>query len=435
MEDTLRTLLFDTVVPNRLQEVAELKRYISDGSPYGEPLFLSLGETWEHTPEALRKSMGKAPLYAHGYQLSMYGLPEFRQLVGKYIEDSHKLAKVATLGVDYEIAASWTGTRNAMYDFGRLLLHEYFDGAGEVITTAPGWDYPGVFGSLSYKISYVQLEKEKAFHPEITSFEQAVANPAARKALLVINAQHNPTSVNWPETLVRQLIKLALENSLALLIDDAHYGVCHPDVKPTSSLRILLEELQNYPNYTAPWMAVRSFGKQFGINGWGIGALTAAPKLLDRFVNVYRTQHIYNYGGVMQYALGEWLKSTEPSNFLSARSQEIMDNKQMIQSALIEKFGYPERDIFIGDCTNFILFSIPEHFAEKNDGVKAFLRQCLSYGIVLTDAWPKPYDTPTDVEDNFNCIRLFAGASTKTIQLFLERLEAHGFGYGMQAFQ
>jgi N-succinyldiaminopimelate aminotransferase len=436
ISETLRTLLFDDMPPNHLEEVAKLKQYLNDGSPHGEPLFLSLGETWEHTPKPLRESLGRAPLYTHGYQLSMYGLPEFRQVAAQYIEISHGLASIAKPGIDYQVAASWTGTRNAMYDFGRLLQAEYFkDTAAEIITTAPGWDYPGVFSSLGYDVRYVQLKKEYSFRPDVADFELIMGEPAKNnKSLLVINAQHNPTSINWPEETVHALIKRAMERSFAILIDDAHFGVCHPDVKPTSSLRILLEELQRYPDYNAPWLAVRSLGKQFGINGWGIGMLTASPETLDRFVNTYRVQHIYNYGGMLQYSLAEWLKKGTYSSFLASRSEEILHNKQMIQDRFTQKFGYSDHDVFLGDCTNFVLFAVPEYFAQQANGVKLFLHECLRFGIVLTDAWPKPYDTAADTIHEFNCIRVFAGASAQTIQAFLDRFEARGFHFAMKRF-
>ncbi|MEK7153658.1 MAG: aminotransferase class I/II-fold pyridoxal phosphate-dependent enzyme, partial [Patescibacteria group bacterium] len=226
MDQTLKTLLFDTVKPNHLKEVECLMGYIKAGSPCGEPLFLSLGETWEHTPDTLTGFLGETPKYTHGYQLSMYGLPALRTVLGKYVAKDYGLAVPIRQGKEFEIAVTWTGTRNAMYDYGRLLRDQYFGTQPpQIITTAPGWDYPGVFEPLGYKTQYINLPKEKNFTPNIEAFKEVILGSKGQKALLVINAQHNPTSINWSEALVRGIIRLALEHSLAILIDDAHYGV------------------------------------------------------------------------------------------------------------------------------------------------------------------------------------------------------------------
>ena len=160
MDDTLRTLLFDTISPNRLEEVAYLQSYISDGCPHGEPLFLSLGETWEHTPKSLTQRLSNTPAYTHGYQLSMYGLPELRKVLNDYLASDHHLPTSAKPDEDFRIATSWTGTRNAMYDYGRLLQEQYFEtGPTRIITTAPGWDYPGVLKHcLSLTLSIILLQ-------------------------------------------------------------------------------------------------------------------------------------------------------------------------------------------------------------------------------------------------------------------------------------
>jgi len=433
MEQKLRTLLFDTVKPNHLEEVARLMRYIEDGCPSGEPLFLSLGETWEHTPGALTKLLGEVPSYVHGYQLSMYGLPDCRQAVSTYLRRDHRLPLSSRQGVDYEVGMTWTGTRNAMYDFGRLLKDQYFKrGAPAFITAAPGWDYVGVFGPLGFKGMFIDLPKASGFMPESASFTESIEKSSKQKQLLIINAQHNPTSINWSPVFVRDLIRLGLAKSFAILIDDAHFGVHDPDVTPTSALRILLEELPNFPKYRQPWFATRSFGKQFSVNGWGLGSLVSSPDTLDLFANTYRTQHIYNYGGAQQYALSRWLNTDSATEFLRKRNVEIAANKRHLVRAFVDRFGYPESEVFPGNCTNFLLFSVPPAYAAIPTGVKVFLQDFLGYGIILTDAWPKPYDSPAE-EGTYKCIRMYAGASAKTVDALIGRLEKYGFHYTMSA--
>ncbi|MEK7153890.1 MAG: hypothetical protein AAB834_08115, partial [Patescibacteria group bacterium] len=65
--------------------------------------------------------------------------------------------------------------------------------------------------------------------------------------------------------------------------------------------------------------------------------------------------------------------------------------------------------------------------------LKTFLQNCLERGIVLTDAWPRPYDAPIGDSD-YNCVRLYAGAGQSTIEAFIERLGRQGFNYNMDRF-
>jgi hypothetical protein len=161
--------------------------------------------------------------------------------------------------------------------------------------------------------------------------------------------------------------------------------------------------------------------------------LLSDPAVLDTLVNTYRTQHIYNYGGMLQWALAQWLATDEPATFLAERNTEIANNKQLLADAFTTKFGYPPTELFGGDCTHFLLFSIPPAYQENKDGVRAFLQDCLERGIVLTDAWPRPYDMPIGDSD-YRCIRVYAGAGQQTIKRFIDRLDEHGFCYAMHRF-
>eukprot|EP00834_Sanchytrium_tribonematis_P006762 NODE_532_length_6386_cov_0.597264.p4 type:complete len:157 gc:universal NODE_532_length_6386_cov_0.597264:5808-5338(-) len=90
-------------------------------------------------------------------------------------------------------------------------------------------------------------------------------------ACITINPQHNPTGINMSESQVNQLIQFADEHKSAFLIDDANFGICSA-AKPTIALKLLANYIQS-DAYSGSllWCQVRSLGKQFSSNGWGIG--------------------------------------------------------------------------------------------------------------------------------------------------------------------
>ncbi len=432
MEDTLRQLLFDKVAPNHLGEVRQLMAYIEARCPYGEPIFLSLGESFQQPPKALLDKLGQAPAFTHGYQLSMYGLPYLRNLASSYIRENVNLSAAVEQGREYEISISWSGTRDAMYDYGQLLIDRYFKHAKpKVLMVAPGYDYNDIFENLGFETTFVALDKKNGYSPDIKKFKAALDSNS--KYLIIINAQHNPTSRNWSPKFVRQLLDLAFSEDFPVLIDDAFYGVVRPNVRPTSALAILLDLVVKEKNYQAPWFYVRTFGKQYGIQGWGLGILAANPEVLDLFVNSYRTQHLYNYNGMLQYALAQWLSTNEPEQFLRQRNKLIFDNKRLFEEALIDRFGYPRDKITSGESTPFLLFDAPKYYDQAGRGYREFLDACLELGIVLTDAWPRPFVSNKN-EHEYYGIRAYMGVCRDVVEALISRLESHGFAYDMRQF-
>ncbi|MFF0866938.1 hypothetical protein ACFYUV_34615 [Nonomuraea sp. NPDC003560] len=57
---------------------------------------------------------------------------------------THALPAGFTAGTGFEVAVTCSGTRNAMFDYGRLILADAPRTASPtVIAPAPGWDYRG----------------------------------------------------------------------------------------------------------------------------------------------------------------------------------------------------------------------------------------------------------------------------------------------------
>src|SRR5437588_11490472 len=124
MKAILRRLLTDGVVPNHLRDTQLLLGSLvrrDEGS--FDPILLSLGEPWSGPPEALTRHLERATPESHGYLLSMYGLPECRQALRRFVTTSERWgAEGERL---FEVAVSWTGTRAAMVDFFEYLRDEW----------------------------------------------------------------------------------------------------------------------------------------------------------------------------------------------------------------------------------------------------------------------------------------------------------------------
>lgn len=429
-------LVADDILPSRMPDVGLLRSYLEQGCQHGDPLCLSFGETWNQVPAGLLAHLRERPLHAHGYQLSMYGLPALRRVARDYVQDTHELAGVAEAGRDYEVAATWTGTRGAMFDFGRYLLDELgSDGRTPIVVAAgPSWDYEGVFHTLGYQVRYLHLRAETGFRPLVAELQDVIdrvdSTPQERLAMVVVNAQHNPTAVNWRPEFVAAAVDMAHRRGAGLLVDDAYFGVHDPEIEPTSALRVLLSRLPAAPpNARRRWLAVRSLGKQFHCNGWGLGLMTAEPSTLDLLVNRYRLHSSLMYGGIYQHAMAGWLADPDSAKFLAEQNADYAAKRRLVDRLLHAGLGYPAGAVHAGQCSSYLLFALPAAYAALPDGTARFRDDAFTRtGVLFAPAWPWPY-APTAAPLPY--LRMYIGPSQDILVEALDRMHRAGIHYDM----
>lgn len=417
------------------RDTQRLWTYLEQGSPHGEPVILNLGETWSKAPQALTERLATVPAYTHGYQLSMYGLPKLHGTVRQYLMRTHHLDDMPESA--FEVAVTWSGTRSIMYSYGRFLLQDWQHAATPVvIATSPGWDYTGVFEPLGYRMRYLQLRPEERFAPNWSAFlaliDEIQQRDDERPALVIINSQHNPTGVNWSPAFVRDLLQFAEERGIAVLIDDAYYGVHSPKITPTSALQILLSQLTTRPTSQLQqrWLSVRSLGKQFHTNGWGLGVFAADPATVAA-INDLRGQHVYPYNAMLQYALADWLDDPMSDAFLRDESEGYELKREWISNFLQTQLGYPAVQIHPGECTSYMIFAVPQVYAQHQRGVQQFIDDCFFHtGVLVSSTWATMFvgaqpPVPLDY------VRIFIGLDLGDLQTAFERLYHAGFAYTM----
>lgn len=374
----LRRLTADAVRPNHLPDVDWLLTYLTAGAPHGEPIMLSLGETWGDTPPQLLQALRRAPAEAHGYQISMYGLPRLRRVIKEYVASTQRLPE----GDTWEAAVSWTGTRSTMRDFALLTRR---NPGSEALAVAPAWDYGGFLEPLGLRMAYVPTRPVDGFLPTAETI-RARASQVTDLGMVIVNAQHNPTGASWSSDVVESLIDVALERGAPLLIDDAYYGFPAPDSHPVSAVELLLRRLDGAP-CPVPWLAVRSLGKQFQCNGWAIGSVLAEPRLLDTLVNDIRPQHTFNSGGAAQWAMAEWLEDRAAVEGYLAARREALAVKQKVVADLV---GVEDDDtpVVYGPAAPYLLYPFGRSAAAYGGALGYLQAAVREAGVVLSDAWP-----------------------------------------------
>lgn len=436
MRATLEKLISERPTPNEMPDAPLLRGYLKKGCPHGDPIILSFGETWTASPPDLTRRLADVPRHAHGYQFSMYGLPDLVDALRERVRVEHRLAPGARERGDYEVAAASAGTRGAMFDFGRIVRERSRDPRKPVcVVMGPSWDYEGVLTPLGFKMRYVHLRAEDHFAPSLDRFEAAVAaieaDADARLAMVVINAQHNPTGVNWSAAFVRGAVRRALGAGAHVLVDDAYYGVHSPRTEPTSALAIVLEEVRDAgaPAGDA-WLSVRSLGKQFHCNGWGLGILAASPATLDELVNKKNLEHQLMFGAMMQDAMARYLSSPESDAFLAAQRAGYDAKRALLRTILTEELGYPASTLRLGECTSYTLVPLPRIYAASVKAAAAFVDDVFERcGVMVAPAWPWPLEA--EEHGLVAYVRVYIGPEEATLREAFARIKRAGVSYEM----
>ncbi|MCL5036009.1 MAG: pyridoxal phosphate-dependent aminotransferase [Chloroflexi bacterium] len=85
--------------------------------------------------------------------------------------------------------------------------------------------------------------------------------------MIIICNPVNPTSIVYPEDLLRKIIKEAAEREVYVIMDEAYKGL----------------SIEPVPDYGA--ISVKSFSKEFNMGGWRLGYAVAPEEIAERLVN------------------------------------------------------------------------------------------------------------------------------------------------------
>ncbi|MEU3319224.1 pyridoxal phosphate-dependent aminotransferase [Streptomyces sp. NPDC006785] len=361
-------------LPAHVPDADLVDHYAASGAQAESLLYLSLGENWKGPPSGLIKALHEAvPSYAHGYTLSPYGLPALRDALQDYIVQSHRLNEYACGQIG--VAVSQAGTRAAMYDFARLLLRRPRPPEA-VLVPSPGWDYAGVIAPLGYHVIPYPLDEHSQGQPDLAVLHRLLAHHP--RALIVVNPQHNPTGVEWSVPVVQDILRTAVSCGTAVLVDDAYYAVVSPGCTPTNSLALLAAATADTD---LPWLGVRTLGKQFNCNGWGIGALTARPALLAALADA-TLERTFGTGMPLQAAMAAWLTDPASSAFVTQLRHVLAVHRRHVTARLHTDLGYPPEAVQTGTCTSYLRYRVPPNWA-RGGSDELYRRRAAEAGVVV----------------------------------------------------
>lgn len=210
-------------------------------------------------PEAIRQKAADAVLNGYNQYPPMVGLPELRQAVaGHYAR---------TQGLDLDWASEVTVTSGAT----EALASAFFaliEPGDEVIVFQPVYD------------AYLPLIRRAGGTPKLVRLQpphwrftremlRAAFTPRTR--YVVLNNPINPAGVVLPEEDLALLAEFCVAHDAVAICDEVWEQVVFGEARH--------RPLMAFPGMRERTVKVGSAGKMFGLTGWKVGFLMAAPKL------------------------------------------------------------------------------------------------------------------------------------------------------------
>jgi N-succinyldiaminopimelate aminotransferase len=179
-------------------------------------------------------------------------------------------------GMDYDPETEITitaGATEALY----CAISAFINPADEVILFEPYYDAYQADVVLAGGIPrYITLKK-----PDFKFDKNDLQNAITSKTkMILINSPHNPTGKVFDRSELEIIAKIAKDNNLIVVSDEAYEFLTYNQVK-----HIPIATLPGMRNRT---ITINSTGKTFGMTGWKIGYASASPILTNAIRKVHQ---------------------------------------------------------------------------------------------------------------------------------------------------
>jgi aspartate/methionine/tyrosine aminotransferase len=219
-------------------------------------------------PEAIRAKAADAVLNGYNQYPPMAGIPELRQAVAAHY--------AATQGLDLDWAREVTVTSGATEALAAAFLGLVQPG-DEVVVFQPVYDsYLPMIRLAGGVLKLVRLEPPNwRFTREML---QAAFSPRTR--FVVLNNPTNPTGVVMPEEDLALLAEFCVAHDAIAICDEVWEQVVFEGARH--------RPLIGFPGMRQRTVKIGSAGKMFGLTGWKVGFLCAAPELTHALARAHQ---------------------------------------------------------------------------------------------------------------------------------------------------
>ncbi len=275
---------------------------------------VNLGQGFPDTdgPDELKEIARQAIADGRGNQYPPpHGLPLLRAAIAAHQERMYGLAVDPATEVVVGTGAS---------EIIQSALLALVDAGDEVVVFEPWFDIYTAGISLARGQRVGVPMAGPGLRPDLDALRAAV-NPRTR--LILLNSPHNPTGIVFTEAELAEVARIAIENDVLVLSDEAYEHLWFPGHRhvPMATL----------PGMWERTVTVGSGGKTFSFTGWKVG-WASGPRELIAAVRVVRQHLSYVSGGPFQYAMAAGL--VMPDEYFTGFRADLAAKRDLLSAGL-----------------------------------------------------------------------------------------------------
>ena len=265
---------------------------------------LHIGDINMPTPQNITKALVESVKSGNTGYCPAAGIPALREALADDINKSHNTDYTA------ENVSIQSGGKPVIGKFLMTVMNE----GDEVLYPTPG--YPiyesqvDFFGGVRKAYRYTELEDRFVLDME---YFKSLITPKTK--VLIYNNYHNPMGVCSSREEMEEIAKIAVENDLMVLADEAYFDMVY-DEKPLS--------IVEFPGMKERTVILYTFSKKFSMTGWRLGGAIGPKELIEK-INKINTNDEACTTHFIQYAGIEALKGdqTEVKNILKTLEERL----------------------------------------------------------------------------------------------------------------
>lgn len=310
-------------------ESKEVRRIFELASRIKNPIDLSIGEPNFDIPEEIKEEAIRHIRKGFNKYTHSSGLEELREELVKKIKSKNRI------NVNKNQISLTPGISGGLLVTSLTL----FDRDDEVIVLDPYFPtFPELVKLSEAKPVYV--DTYPSFSLPLEKIEEAITK---KTKAIIVNSPNNPTGAVYPESDLRNLVRIAKEHNLVIISDEIYEDYVY-EGKHFSVGSI-------YENTVSLW----GFSKTYGMTGWRLGYLTGPEKFMEKIHDL--VQYLYfSPPSIPQKAAVKALKIGPPREVLS----EFKDKRNFVLEHLSDNYK-----VAGAQGSYYVFFEVPGGDADK----------------------------------------------------------------------
>ncbi len=340
-------------------------------------------------PLALRQMAADAVLNGYNQYPPMVGLPELRQAVAGHYARSQ--------GLELDWATEVTVTSGATEALAAAFLALVNPG-DEVVVFQPVYD---AYLPLIRRAGGVP--KLVTLHPPHWRFDRAMLEAAftERTKLVVLNNPINPAGVVLPREDLELLAEFCMTHDAIAICDEVWEQVVFEGAHHTSMIAL--------PGMRERTVKIGSAGKMFGLTGWKVGFLCAAPALTHGLSRAHQFL-TFTTAPNLQTAVAFGLD--QPGDWFTTMPRELQASRDRLSTGLVRE-GF---NVLPSQGTYFLNVDLAASGVTEGDRDFA-LRAVKEAGVAAI-----PVSALYEADHVTHILRLCFSKADETLDLGIERL-------------